>query len=342
MRRFLTGFGLVFITVAGIIFAITFVERLPFSVDAASAATLAFYRLLGWVPTFLPLTVFMGTLLTSYNLTRSSESVIISGAGLSSYQKSRPFFAVAFLIGIFATTVINPFAGGKNTTGLDIDSFELTDSAVWLREAKPDGAMIMRATGVAATNGGLEFSNATVFIQGQNAKLTQRIDAKSLILDSGGFRTKSAKIFDADSVSFKTGEWSMASQTTPQNFMEQHLKPDQVSFWKLPGLIQNLRQLGVPVRGHLVQFWTLLFLPLTLIAMTVLGIAFSQTHQRRNYSFGIKFGIGIMVCFALYFIINIFGALGANGTLPPLLAVLVPPLIIATVSAASVVSFESI
>ena len=124
--------------------------------------------------------------------------------------------------------------------------------------------------------------------------------------------------------------------------MDRYLQPDQISFWDLPKFIEKMRNIGVPVRTHLVQFWTLLFLPLTMISMATLGVAFSQTRQRRNYSFGIKFGLGILTCFAVYFLINMFNALGATGVIPPLLAIVAPPLIIIAGAGVAITNFDTI
>ncbi|MBR6363940.1 MAG: LptF/LptG family permease [Alphaproteobacteria bacterium] len=76
--------------------------------------------------------------------------------------------------------------------------------------------------------------------------------------------------------------------------------------------------------------------------MATLGIAFSQTRQRRNHTFGKKFSLGILTCFVLYFLLNIFSALGANGTLPPLLAIIAPPLIIIAASGVFIAGFDTI
>jgi lipopolysaccharide export LptBFGC system permease protein LptF len=103
-----------------------------------------------------------------------------------------------------------------------------------------------------------------------------------------------------------------------------------------------MESIGVPVRAHRVQLWTLLFLPLTMISMALLGIAFSQTKQRRNYSFGIKFSLGIITCFAVYFLTNLFNAMGITGTLPPILSIIAPPLIIIAGSGIFITSFDTI
>ena len=103
-----------------------------------------------------------------------------------------------------------------------------------------------------------------------------------------------------------------------------------------------MESIGVPVRGHRVQLWTLLFLPLTMIAMATLGVAFSQTKQRRNYSFGIKFSLGVIICFAVYFLTNMFNAMGATGALPPILSIIAPPLIIIAGAGIFINSFDTI
>lgn len=340
-RRFFGGVGLVLLVVCGIIFAVTFVERLPSNPTIFAALNDAWVRLIEYVPLFLPLAVFMGTLVAYYTLTRSSEGVIISGAGLSPYQMARPFLIGAFLIGVFATTVINPYAvniGSKNITD---DKLKLVDDAIWLHESSDAGYITLVAKNMKKIEQDLVFLNTTIYIQTPEFKLTSRIDAETVTLSYKGLETPHAKIFDSNG-KIHTGQWRTDTLITPQTVLDRYLQPDQISFWKLPEFIKKMSMIGISVRGHMVQFWTLLFLPLTMIAMATLGVAFSQTRQRRNYSFGTKFGLGILTCFILYFLLNIFSALGSNGTLPTLLAIIAPPLIIISASGVFIAGFDTI
>ncbi|MBR1380489.1 MAG: LptF/LptG family permease [Alphaproteobacteria bacterium] len=341
MRRFLAGVGLVMLVVCGIIFAITFVERLPSNPTIVAAVSESWMRLLEYVPMFLPLAVFMGTLLAYYNLLRASESVIVSSAGASPYQVARPFLVGAAAIGFFATMVVNPYSVRLSTRNITTDHLKLVDGAIWLRETGDDGFLTMRARTMRRDNNNLVFGNATILIQDREFHLTRRVVADSVTLGDGTFDSNRAVVCDSDGI-LRTDTWHYETRLSPQTILDRYLQPDQISFWALPSFIQKMRAVGVPVRGHLVQLWTLVFLPLTLIAMTVLGAAFSQTRQRRNFSFGAKFGIGIITCFALYFTINMFNALGANGTLPPMLAIIAPPLIIIAAAGAFIASFDTI
>ena len=341
MRRFFGSFFVVMLTVCGIIFAITFVERLSSNPDALSTLFDAWTRLLEYIPMFLPLAVFMGTLLVSYSLTKSSELIIISGAGLSPYQILKPFLICAILIGGVAAAGLNPYSVGLTKQKLTGQQLKLIDDAVWLRESSDDGFLTMRSTGINVQNKDIIFYDVNIFIQDKHFKLKERISSKSAKLSYYGLDIGSAVVLDSDGVT-KQMPKHIKTKLNPRTVLDRYLKPNQISFWELPAFIKKMNAIGVITRGHLVQFWTLLFLPLNMMAMVILGMAFAQTKQRRNYSFGAKFSLGILTCFALYFIVNLFNALGTTGALPPLLAIIAPQIIIIAGACMFITSFDTI
>lgn len=341
LRRFFYGVGLVVFVVSGIILAVTFVERLPSNADAVAALVDAWTRLMEYVPMFLPMAIFMGTLFASYNLTKSSEGVIISGAGLSPYQKAIPFLFGAALIGVFATVAINPYSVYLTNREITSDHLKLVDGAIWLRESSDNGFLTMRAKTIDRAEDNLVFNDTIVFVQDAKFKLTERVNAKKITLSENGMNSDSAYVWNGTDREIKKS-WHSDTKLTPRTVLDRYLQPDQISFWQLPAFIKKMESVGIPVRGHWVQFWTLLFLPLSMIAMSTLGIAFSQTRQRRNFNFGFKFSIGVITCFASYFIINMFNALGATGALPAILAIIAPPLIIIAGAGTFIASFDTI
>ena len=341
MRRFFYGVGLVVFVVSGIILAVTFVERLPSNPNALAALVDAWTRLMEYVPMFLPMAIFMGTLFASYNLTRSSEGIIISGAGLSPYQKAIPFLLGAALIGFFATAVINPYSVRLSTHEITTDHLKLVDGAIWLHEIGDNGYTTMRAKTMGRNGQNLVFRNVVIFTQQDDFKLSERITADMVTLSDNGLDAANASVWTG-SGTIEKKSWHADSQLTPRTVLDRYLQPDQISFWQLPAFIKKMENVGIPVRGHWVQFWTLLFLPLSMIAMATLGIAFSQTRQRRNFNFSFKFSIGVITCFASYFIINMFNALGSTGVLPAILAIIAPPLIIIAGAGAFIASFDTI
>jgi len=341
LKRFFGGVGTVMLMICGVIFAITFVERLPSNPSASMALMDTWVRLLEYIPLFLPLAIFMGTLLAYYNLTKSSESIIVASAGLSPYQSAKPFLFGALLIGIVITTLVNPYSVKLSAQNVTKDKFTLVDNAIWLRESSELGTITMRAENMHMVDDVLILKKATVFKQATDSRLSERIEATEIKLSDTGLDAARATIWDIHS-NKKTSSWHMDILLNPRTVMDRYLQPNQISFWELPAFIKKMEKIGAPTRGHLVQFWTLLFMPLTMLAMTTLGVAFSQTRQRRNFNFGIKFGIGIVTCFGLYFLINLFNALGATGALPTLLAIIAPPLIIIAMAGTFITSFDTI
>lgn len=343
IRRFFSSFFLVMLTVCGIIFAVTFVERLSSNPTAYATLIDAWVRLLEYIPLFLPLAVFMGTLLAFYNLTKSSELVIISGGGLSPYQIAMPFLLGAFIVGLVASTLVNPYSVNLATRNLTNHQLELIDNAIWLRESSEKGVLTIRANGLHINDKrNVIFDKTTLFIQDNEFKLTERIFSDHATLSDSGLDMLHTTIINSDGTTTTGEKKHLDTKLTPQTVLDRYLRPDQISFWKLPYFIHKMESIGVIVRGHLVQFWTLLFLPLTMMAMVMLGIAFSQTKQRRNYSFGIKFSLGVLTCFALYFVVNLFKALGTTGTLPPMIAIVAPQILIITGACMFITSFDTI
>lgn len=339
MSRFFSGVGIVMLVVCGVIFAITFVERLPSNPTIGAALMEGFVRLLEYVPLFLPLSVFMGTLFASYKLTKSTESIIVSSAGLSPYQAARPFLFGAALIGIFAAAVVNPYSVSLSAKNITEENLKLVDNAVWMRESSERGTITLRSENVQMKDNELVFRHVTIFLQTPDFKISKRVESDAVKLSDSGLSADRAKIWDSGGVQ-KTAAWHIDTLLNPKTVLDRYLQPNQISFWKMPAFIKKMSMIGAPVRGHLVQFWTLLFLPMTMIAMAALGVAFSQTRQRRNYSFGIKFGMGIITCFGLYFLTNMFNALGATGALSPVLSVIAPPLIIIAGAGVFIKSFD--
>jgi lipopolysaccharide export system permease protein len=245
------------------------------------------------------------------------------------------------IIGIITMTIINPLSTRYRSANLRGSKIDRIDNAVWLHEKRDGGSLIIRGADMESGGGGLLFSNATILLQNEKSQIIERTTAEAMILKDGKLSAKNALVLDSKGIE-KKRDWIMPTNLAPENIIRQYLKPNMVSFWKLPEFMRNLRDMGVPTAAHMLQFLSLLFLPLVLLSMTVLGVVFSQTKQRRNFSFVRQFGLGIVTCFVVYFIIQIFNAIGLSGTIPPLFAVFMPPAIVLFFAATSIIKSENL
>lgn len=340
-RRFVLNLLLVLAIVCGVIFATSFMQEIA-SNPFLKAADASFSHFLEMFPMFLPLVAFMGTLLTFYKLVISSELVIIQSSGMSAYNIMLPMLSVVVAFGIVTATIINPLATGYNRRELNNSRIEKIDGAVWLREKTAEGSIVVRATSMDhSENDGLIFPAATILRQNSMHQIMERITAKDLILEDGTLRAKNALILDFKGVESKR-DINMKTTLTRGKIIKQYLQPNQVSFWELPEFIRELRTMAAPTATHVLQFLSLLFLPFILVAMTVLGVLFSRTKERRNFSFTKQFGLGVVVCFIVYFIIQVFNAMGSSGAMAPVLAVFFPPAIVLFFAATAITKSDNI
>lgn len=332
LRRFFSGVFVVIAVISSVIFLITFVERLSSNSSFLLTVSDSWIRLIEYLPLFLPLAVFIGTLLSSYNLIKSSESIIISNSGLSPFQSFIPFLIGSLIIGIITTTIINPYSVKLSTNNITNQNLRLIDNSIWIREESKDYILTLRSEKLnILEKNKLELNNNNIFIQDKNLRLTEIIKTNKLILENKEFKTNKAIIIDEKGIPTEQ-KWNRNTSLTFEIILNRYLKPDQISFWKLPAFIKKMNNIGIFVPQHVVHLWTLIFLPLNLVSMAFLGTAFSLTKQRRNYSFGLRFSLAILVCFILYFITNIFKTLGSTSILPAVISVLSPQLIIVAIA----------
>jgi lipopolysaccharide export system permease protein len=326
--RFIGGFLLALSAVSAVIFATSFMQSVASAPTVMAAADEALMHFLEMLPMFLPLVVFIATLMTFYKLLMSSELVIIQGAGLSAFKIMRPMLWTSALAGLLWMLAGNPAATAYSSRDLAESKIERIDNAVWLREKTDSGSLIIRAADMKYDGGrGLIFRRAAIIRQNNGHQITGRIDAETLTLADGILSAKNALILGSKGAA-RRGDFAEPTGLMPDGIIRQYLKPNQVSFWELPEFIGGLRKTGAPTNMHELQFLSLLFLPVMLISMTALGVLFSQTKRRRTFSFAKHFGFGIITCFAVYFAIQIFNAMGESGGMAPVLAVWFPPAIV--------------
>ena len=324
--RFMGNMLTVLVAVSGIIFATSFMQQVANAPDMISALDASFAHFLEIFPMFLPLAVFLGTLITFYKLLVSSELVIIQSAGLSAFSIMTPMLVVSFIMGLATITVLNPLSANYIARELGDSRIERIDNSVWVMDK--ESGITIRAENIRNINeDGLDFVNATLIRENLAHQITERIDAPAMNLSNGRVSAKRAEVLGKDGIT-KTQDFSYKTMLSPTKIVQRYLKPNQVSFWELPDLIRVLKGMGVSTNAHLMQFLSLLFLPFVLVAMAVLGAAFSQTKQRRIISMSRQFGIGIITCFVVYFMIQIFNAVAVSGSMHPVLATVLPPAIV--------------
>ncbi|WP_106744140.1 LPS export ABC transporter permease LptG [Yoonia maritima] len=340
-RRFLMTFLGVLAVFFMIMVFLDIVEQLRryASADAGFMAILALtlLNIPQGVYRILPLIMILASIALFLGLARSSEMVVTRAAGRSALRALNAPLFVALLIGLFAVGVVNPIVASTSKeyevrSGAlrgDGSVLSIGSSGLWLRQGGELGQTVIRAQ--SANLDGTALTDVTFISFGPDGSPTRRINAKSAALQTGSWQLSDAKLwrFDDGSTPEVTAliqpNMSIPSTLTPDQIRDSFGTPSSIPIWELPAFIERLRNAGFSAQRHVVWFHSEIAQPLFLVAMVMIGAAFTLRHQRGGRT-GLMVMFAILLAFVIYFIRNFAQVLGENGQLPAVLAAWAPPL----------------
>jgi lipopolysaccharide export system permease protein len=290
----------------------------------------------------LPFVMLIGGMLTYNKLSRSSELVVARAAGISAWQFLAPAVLVSAAIGVFFATVFNPLSAAMITRFERMEhkyisgspsTLAISPSGLWLRHVEPIEQnifeqpieeYILHASRI--NHNDMRMMEVIIFLFGANDHFIGRIDAPQAMLKEGAWHIQ-------DAIASRLGQMPRAlplimlqTDLNIHQIKDNFASPKTMSFWQLPAFIDTLQKAGFPALRHQLYWLSLLALPLTLVAMLLIGSLFGRTHFRKGRQ-GLMLAGGVMAGFVLFFMSQLIHALGYAGNLPIALAAFLPPLI---------------
>ena len=344
-KRFLLGILAVMAMCLVLVFFADFVELLRQAgkyerVPMATLIFLALLRLPAYSELILPIAVLIGSIGAFLMLSRSSELTIFRAGGMSAWQFILPGLVVAFVLGIFATTVYNPLAANARAFAdkMSLEAFKkrggpsllkTKNAGAWLRQNGADGQSIIHAD--ATANQGLELGNVSIIHYDRSIKFFERIEAEKATLKDGRWELDRAWVT-------LSGEQEREPAFYERYFVSTHLTTTQVkdslgsvraiSFWELPNFIEIAEKAKLPATRHKLQYQALLSQPFVLAVMVLLA----ATCSLKAFRFGnIQTMVitGLAAGFAFFVAAELSRNLGRSGLASPEAAAWTPPLIAA-------------
>lgn len=285
----------------------------------------------------LPLIVILATVALFIGLARSSELVVVRAAGRSGIVSVMSPTVLAMLIGVASVAILNPLVAKtslqyekqsdllRNNGG---SALSLSEEGIWLRQGGPEGHAVIHAERTNADAS--KFINLTVITYAENGGPLSRIEADTAVLREQGWELTNARVWnlnrslaeDSEAVHHETLQ--LPSNLTPDRIRDRFGSPSAISVWQLPHFIKELEEAGFSSRRHTVWLHMELAQPLFMMAMVLVGSAFTMRHTRFGNT-GVAVLLAILVGFSLYFVRNFAQILGENGQIPVLLAAWAPP-----------------
>jgi len=336
--RFLSAVLLVFAGIFALVALVDYIELMRRATDipnvsAILVAKTSFYRVPQVTERILPFCVLIGAMSCYLNLSRRLELVVARAAGMSAWQFISPALVVAFLLGIFATTVYNPVSAilQERSKRYEAELFGENPSALngsggtpWMSQRSSEAQAVISAK--SSRDQGVSLNGVSVFTFDADGHFQQRIEARAAVLEPGVWRLLDARVYELGTLPADRAEYRLKTSLTPEQVRESFATPETVPFWELPQYIKIAEHAGLGASGYRLQFQKLLARPFLLTAMVFLAAAVSL----RFFRFG---GVQKMVLsgvasgFLLYVLSKVTEDLSKAELMHPVAAAWLPVLV---------------
>lgn len=340
-RRFIQAFALIGSVFLTLILLIDLIEQSRrFEGLDVSFGQLFLLTLLGApeaISEILPLLMILATIVLFVGLARSSELVVTRASGRSGIRALAAPVAVALTIGVLAVTTLNPIVAATSNRYQQLaDSYRtggpaalsLSGEGLWLRQGSAQGQSVIHAGGYLGD--GTTLYDVTILTYAPDGGPVRQIVADSAHLEDDYWRLERAKVWplnaglNPESSAAEHDELRIETTLTQDRIRESLGKPTGISVYDMPATMRELAEAGFSTKRLEVWYQVELARPLFLVAMVLVGAAFTMRHVRFGGT-GLSVLTAVLLGFALYFIRNFAQILGENGQLPVMLAAWAPP-----------------
>jgi lipopolysaccharide export system permease protein len=218
-----------------------------------------------------------------------------------------------------------------------VPTLELTGAGLWLRQHDKQKHYLLHADHVEMDP--LTLSPLMAFIYDDSNNYLGRVDAPQAVLQDGAWDVPDAWINMDQQPAQHVDDWKLPTTLTLGKIQESMAAPNTISFWELPRFIRALKTIGLPQTRHQLAFQSLLSQPLLLCSMVFFAASFALRMNRRG---GVTAMIisGVLLGSFVYTLNNVVNALGANQTLPVVLAAWAIPAVALALSNAALLHME--
>jgi len=341
-RRFLQSFlliSVVFLTLVLLTDLIDLVRKFDDTkVSFGQLMQLMMLRAPGSLNEILPLMMILATVVLFLGLARSSELVVTRAIGRSGIRAMAAPLVLAFAIGVLAVIMLNPIVTATSNLYVSLldeyrsgrpSALSLSGEGLWLRQGGTQGQSVIHATGYGAD--GVTLFDVTILTYTPEDGPVQRISAESARLEDGNWQLSNAKIWPLglddtpEKQATEKQQMQLPTTLTEDRIQDSLGRQLLVSIYDMPRRIRELAEAGFSTKRYEVWYQVELARPLFLVAMVLVGAAFTMRHTRFGGT-GTAILMSVLLGFGLYFIRNFAQILGENGQIPVYMAAWAPPI----------------
>ena len=311
-------------------------RRFSYYTDLFGILYLTFLNLPKSIYEVIDLVMLISSITFFISMSKTSELIIVRGSGRSVYGAIFSPIIVSLIFGILILTVFNPLVATTSKTYLNVKEtyikgekavFSIGSEGLWLRQGYNLEQSVIRAN--RANYDGSILYDVTIISFAENGSAIQRLEAEKAVILDKRWRLSNVKLwplgkgFSSEKNAEISQELIVPSNLTKEEIRERISDPSSISIWALRSHISQLKAAGFSVVRYEVRFHSELSHPLFLVAMMLVGCAFTMKNFIGNKkSFTII--ASIMLGFGLYYIRNFAHLLAESGQLNLIAATWIP------------------
>lgn len=311
------------------------------NIEIVEVLTMAFFKLPEVGMRIFPFAILFAGLICFWRLARSHELIVLRASGVSAWEFAMPAMFVAFVIAFLKVAALNPAGAfvfsiyenwNNHVLRGQTNTIAFTDSGLWLRQRNSDKTeAVIHARSV--NNANWDMQDVMVLLFNSDGKFLQRLDSPRAQLIPGKlWDLRDVTLSRANQLPQEAPAARFPTDLTPDKIEEQYTKPDAVSFWSLPNLIETIKRTGLTVTRLELHYFSLLSEPLLFMGLALLAVAFALRHQRAGGTIRLII-IGLSVGFILFFLRDFMRALASADIVPIALAAWTPALLAVMIGA---------
>jgi lipopolysaccharide export system permease protein len=300
------------------------------------------------LPAFLEVTVPMALLLAVLvafgRLSSDSEVIALRASGIGLYRLLRPiasFAVIVFFITLGLSVYARPWGNSLLRSGIyemvkarasagikpRVFNDEFSGLVIYVDQIEPPGNHLY---GILISDTRDPRMRNTVYARSGSVFTREESQTLTLRLFDGGMFTASAKANGYQGTRFSTYDITLDLQLALDEIHSRPKEPTEMTFDELRRTIEQKRSEGDPSYVERVELHRKFSIAFACLVFAAVGVPLGIQPTRAVHSRG--FSISLVLIFVYYLLLNLGENLGERGTLPPLVAVWLPNIVLSFIA----------
>ncbi len=278
--------------------------------------------------------IFLAAALSLFwQLSRSSELVVMRANGISVWRFIAPVMGLTLILGVLNFTLFQPVGAASLSRYQTLEGkylgaqkrvVALNEQGLWLREVREGSIWLLHAKNIDIQNSTL--GTLMVLVLNDTGTLQTRYDAPSGLIQNKNWMLGNGLETAANGAMRPFASKTVMAGLDQEEILSGFTKAATLSSWTLPKHIKTLKSSGFPTRSLLLYYYNLIAAPFLWMSMIMIALTVSLTPQRVART-SLLLTLGIVIGFFYFLFARYFEALSMTQRIPELMAIWTPIII---------------